>query len=871
MSEFQRARPISRFVAAAISCSVTAAWAQQQAAPAIEARVSIAAQPLANALQRFSEQSGLQVGFESDIARDLQSHGTDGAQPAAQALAQLLEGTGLDYRFVNERTVVIRQGSAKARDGSTKSAEADAASINDTASVAPASTVLRLAQAEPAAPAAQGQDALEEVVVRGLNFKYNVVETANKMNLSIKDTPQSVKVITEDMLDFSGITKFEDAYKLDAGAHTSHGQDGFVRQYFRGFKLDSNNAIKLDGLRMPGLIVPDLSPFERFEIIKGSTSTIYGQSLVAGTLNAVSKKPRADFGGTAELEIGSRSHYRGELDVYGALTENEKLTSRLVASYLDEDTHIDYSWAKRMVVAPSLKYEFTPNTSLMLQTQVQNIEFVGSWGSGEQFIGGDPNDLSNYVIPDVPRSRLFGNPGANSDRDIFFTRLLLEHRFANEWLLRANSQYGDSEVKNYGNYAGVTDPDGFLQPLYMYLGQRTGESYAGEVNLFGDVELFGRTHQLFFGADYTRDKGTNYLGFGGMYGTFNVFDPDYSALPRYPRTVPEYTSDNIPGYDGIFFRSKDLYAEYGMTVQAILHPTDRLTFLLGGRYSNVEYSEARRCCDITSLDPLPAGYTADEVWDNEDWTFQGGMTFALTPDVNLYASYGQTFLPRNEFLQDPADPDGLGIPVGPEEGESFEIGFKGEAFERNVSWSAAAFEIARTNITESFGPDPRFVEFRGKQRARGIELDMQGEVLPGWDVYASVATLDNKFVGDSVFAGFKSYMGPKLGVSLFSSYEIQDGSLKGLGFGGGVVYKQLDDMPVYEELAPGQSRRYYDLLDDPVEVDARLFYRRGPWNYQLAVTNLFDSKYYSVEDNTFHYAVSVNPGRRVIGKMSYSF
>ena len=728
-------------------------------------------------------------------------------------------------------------------------------------------------QAPPAASPARNEagEELEEVVVRGLNFKYNVVETANKMNLSIKDTPQAVKVITEDMLDFSGITKFEDAYKLDAGAHTSNGQDGFVRQYFRGFKLDSANAIKVDGLRMPGLIVPDLAPFERFEIIKGATSTIYGQSLVAGTLNAVSKKPRADFGGKLELEAGSRDHYRAELDVYGALTENEKLTSRLVASYLDEDTHIDFSWSKHLVIAPSLKYQFTENTSLMLQTQLQEIRFVGSWGSGVQDVGGPDGDLANFVIPDVPRSRLFGNPDANSDRDLLFARTTLDHQFQNDWKLRMNAQFGDSEVKNYGNYAGGVDSDGFLQPLYMYLGERTGESYAGEVNLFGDVELMGRTHQLFFGADYTRDKGTSYLGFGGMYGTFNVFDPDYDALPQYPRTVPEYTAENIPDYEGIFFRSKDNYVEYGMTVQAILHPTKRFTLLLGARYSNLEYSEARQCCDISALDPLPGGYAPGEVFENEDFTVQTGATFALTPDLNLYASYGQTFLPRNEFLQDPQDPQGQGIAVGPEEGESMEIGLKGEAFDRNLSWSFAAFEISRSNITESFGPDPRFVEFRGDQRARGLEFDLQGEVLPGWDVYASLATLDNKFVGDSVYAGFHSYMGPKLGVSVFSSYEFQGGSLKGFGFGGGVVYKKLAEMPLFEELGPDDTRRYYHLLDDPLEVDARFFYRRGPWNYQLAITNLLDSKYYSVEDNTFAYAVSVNPGRRVIGKLSYSF
>jgi TonB-dependent siderophore receptor len=711
----------------------------------------------------------------------------------------------------------------------------------------------------------QADQTLEEIVVTGLNFKYNVVETANKMDLAIKDTPQSVKVITEDMLDFSGITKFEDAYKLDAGSHISHAQDGFVRNYFRGFKLDSMNAIKLDGLRMPGIIVPDLAPFERFEIIKGATSTIYGQSPIAGTLNAVSKKPLRDFGGSVSMEAGEHSHYRAEVDVYGPLSDS--LSYRAVASRLDEDSFLDHVFNKRTVLAPSLKYDISDDTSITVLTQWQDIEFMPSYGSGVQFLGGDEADPDNYTIPAAGRERFFGLPTGLSERQFSFSRAVLDHRFANDWKLRANGQYSQSDVINKGSYGGIGTPDNFTQ-LYMYMSDTDSDAYSGEVNLFGPVEAFGREHQLFVGVDYARENYEQVLSYGSIApDAFNFRNPDYDSLPLYPARIPDYTPDNIPGYSGIYLSRHTLYEEVGATLQAILRASDAWTFLLGTRYSRVELGRVEACCDESSLDPLPSGYGPDDAFTTSKWTFQLGTTYALTENMNIYASYGESFLPRDDRRFDEDDPD-LGQTVGPEEGESFEVGLKGEVLRNQVSWSLAAFEIARTNITENDFEHPGFVILRGKQRARGVELDVMGQIAPGWDLYASVASQKNEFVGGE-FDGLQSFIAPKFGVSLFSSYEFQNGSLTGLGFGGGIVYKQRGEVRQFD--GPAARLEFDHLFDDALEVDLRVFYRRDAWNFQIAATNVFDDEYYSPEDNQFGFAISVNPGRQIIGRVSYEF
>jgi iron complex outermembrane receptor protein len=865
-----------RSIIAGMVATAASLYAPDAAAQAVN-QINLPVQSLAESLKAVGSLTNTNIMAPQRLVDGVNAPAVNGEMTADAVFARLLDGTGLEYHFVNDRTVVIRR----------KMESADPRAQNGRHGA----DAFRLAQAEDAA-GAQPDDALQEVVVTGINFKYNDVESANKMNLSIKDTPQTVKVITEDMLDFAGVTKFEDTYKIDAGAQTSNAQDGWVRTYFRGFRLDYDKALKVDGLRIPGYVTPDLAGFERFEIVKGPTSTMFGQAQIAGTLNAVSKKPRAERGGSISLETGSFNHYLGEVDVYGALTADERLTARLVASYLDEDTFLDFGFNERKVIAPSVKYDFTRNTALTVQLQYQEGKFNGSYGYGAQYTGSvgtatealERADPRNYDWPDVPRSRLVGFQDAIPERELFLARTLLEHSFSNDWKLRAIAQYAKTDVVNLGAYSGPIEPDGET-PLYMYFTEGGGDAYAGDVSLFGNVELFGREHTLYAGIEYSRDDFGRLTGFGLLGpGSFNIYSPDYSALPSLPRAAAPYLDLGTPGYGGGIYQDHSLYEEKGAVLQAILHPVDRLSVLLGARYSSFDVSYRSACCDETALEPLPSGFAGIAGYSDDDLTFQFGTTYALTPGINAYLSYGETFLPRNQFVANPDAPDDpeQAIRTPPEAGVSYEVGLKGEAFERQLSWSVATFDIRRENIAEDApGENPLgFVVLQGEQRARGVEVDFQGEVRPGWDVYGSLAVINNKFVkGD--LTGFRSFVAPKFGASFFSSYEIQQGPLAGLGFGGGLIYKDRGEVRQFqggplsgdpeEDLTNNFGRFFDHLFDDTFEIDARVFYRREAWTFQVAAMNLLDTKYYMPVNSNFSGAVSVNPPRMVFGKISYDF
>lgn len=806
---------------------------------------NIASQATEDALVAFASSAKLQLVFPPDIVAGLKSPALVGDYSPDDGLRRLLVNTDLEFQFVTERTLVIR------RRGTTR---ADAGSGSE--------SPLRLAQAagsaqEAQTSAASAPDAVDEVVVRATEFRYEQAESAFKMPLSLKDTPQSVKVITQDLLDFASIRKFEDVYKVDASGGVSHAGDQFPRNYYRGFRQQGINAIKVDGFRMTANINLDLSPFERFEVVKGATSTLYGQNSIAGTLNAISKAPTATFGADFDLEAGSYEHYRAQADLHGPLTDDGRLSYRLVGAYQDEGNYLDVPGSKVTAVAPTVRYQLGEDTALTARVIYQKYEFSTSFGFGAQFIGTDSSDpaqliASNFIVPDVPRDRSGAAPWNHTEKEATFAQAVLEHRIGESWQLRGNVQYNRVRGSADAFQSWNTDESGETF-AYLYGRDQEDQVYAAEVNLFGDVELFGRRHTLFFGADYAKlNTDTLDLGEGGPAG-FSILDPDWSAIPSH-----RLWSD----YD-FFYDYQNHRRISGATAQALIRPVDGLIVSLGLRYSH-DVADFRIRSGTPEQIPDVSGVPFGD-WSTLEankLTRQAGLTYALTPRLNAYASYGETFEPRGGLLFN----GGAGKLAGPEEGRAYELGLKGDALGGRMSYSLAVFDMERTNIQQRDPDHPGFVLPLGTQRSRGAELDFQGRIAPGWEIYGSIAKLDAEFV-DGQYEGFQSANAPDFGLSLFGSYQVQAGTLKGLGVGAGVVHKS--GMKTFD--ANGYDVPVEFDLGGFTEVDLRLFYDRARWRYEVAATNLFDTTYFSPYSEAMWFGLQVNPPRQVTGRVSYRF
>ena len=413
--------------------------------------------------------------------------------------------------------------------------------------------------------------------------------------------------------------------------------------------------------------------------------------------------------------------------------------------------------------------------------------------------------------------------------------------------MRANAQYAHMPGRLQGSLDLGTDADG-LTDAELYAWDSENDVYGAEVNLFGDVEWGGRKHTLFFGADYANLKEDGSYYFTDVFGAddgFSILRPDFSLRP-FPARRLDYEALSI---------NADRREMSGLTVQTLLRPLDGLIVSLGARYSHDVLRSRSACCDI---DSTVDGVEPDRVSENK-LTKQLGLTYSVTPSMNLYATYGETFEPQT----------GLTAPnehAAPEEGTAYEIGAKGDVLGKRISYSLAVFNLERSNIAQDI-PGSIYLALAGTQRSRGVELDFQGQVVRGWEVYVSLAAMDAEFT-EGALKGAKPANAPKLGASVFTSYEIQDGTWQGLGFGAGVVYKggrEMNDLFSYG----GVTRTNF--LGDYTEVDLRAFYTWDRWQFEVAGTNLLNEKYYS---NAFAQLITgyqSNPPRQFMGTLRYKF
>jgi iron complex outermembrane receptor protein len=205
-----------------------------------------------------------------------------------------------------------------------------------------------------------------------------------------------------------------------------------------------------------------------------------------------------------------------------------------------------------------------------------------------------------------------------------------------------------------------------------------------------------------------------------------------------------------------------------------------------------------------------------------------------------------------------------GETLKPEKGEGFEAGIKAELLNRKLSLTLAYFDLKKQNVAVA---DPQFFGFSiasGEQRSRGVELDVVGEILPGWNVIASYAYTDAEVTKDTVLANIGSRLSniPKHSASLWTNYEIQTGSLKGLGFGVGFNY--------VGERFGGLPTSYR--ADAYFLTNAGVFYRTGKWRFAVNVKNLFDVDYVQALSQSSRVRTNY-PGEplSVIGSISFEF
>jgi len=346
-------------------------------------------------------------------------------------------------------------------------------------------------------------------------------------------------------------------------------------------------------------------------------------------------------------------------------------------------------------------------------------------------------------------------------------------------------------------------------------------------------------HTLLIGVDLARrDQLDNVGNINPMAARpFNIFDPVYGTITRVN-----------PETDPILFEGSNQLDSLGIYLQDQVKLLDNLKLLAGVRYDTTRQE------NIT----LPSFFVAtrtEETQNDDALTPRVGLVYQPIEPVSLYASYSQSFVPNNAMAV-------TGNFLEVERGEQIEVGVRAELLGGSFITSLAYSNITKENVAT---PDPNNVLFSiasGKQRSRGIELDVIGEILPGWNLIANYAYIDSKITEDNGgLEGNRLFNVPEHNANLWTTYEIQGGPLRGLTLGGGLNF-------VSERF--GDNENSFK-LDSYFLTNAVIAYERDGWRGSVNFRNLFDIDYIEGTENSRTGEINPGEGFTVIGSLSVEF
>lgn len=780
-------------------------------------QVNVPAQSLDKALTELGKQTGLQVLFGPEMVAGKKSTAVKGTLEPEAALEALLKGAGLTFRVENN-TVILGP-----ENGTSSALELGATTI-------------------------QGQG-MGEMTENSGSYTTGLTSIGSKTPTSLRQTPQSVSVVTSQAIQDTRAVDLNDALKLAPGITLQKTSVRTSDFFSRGFMIQN---IQIDGAAPMALGNSsgsfysnknyDLVEFDHVEVLRGASGLFGGTGDPGGMINLVRKRPLDAYQLKIDTSAGSWDRYRTQLDVTGPLGFDGKLRGRLVTAYSKNGSFQDHVSDEKPTVYGVLEADILPNTRLTFGGRSERIHVNGSGVGLPRYSNGKDLGLSRrtsltqgWAYQDGRSQELFAK---------------IDHELNDDW--KINATYTKTLESGLSKSAfalngvnPVTGKDTYWQ------GNTTAyrsEQGSADINLSGKFDAFGLRHEFLLGMDHqkinSRWRGTQRSL--GARGEVDVFDPDTTPWPQ-PPTRKDYFRDYNPNSQ----------VQYGLYSTLRLQLAEPLHLIVGARAQRFKFDQL---------------YTADwaEVgnWEVESdvstrestkVTPYGGLVYDLTDEWSTYVSYSEQYRPQQQKMQGPKP----GSAIEAMEGRTYETGLKGELFGGAVNTSFAIYYTERENEAVE---DPRYplsqVQFggnccylpQGKVISKGFDMEISGEVMPDWMLIAGYTYNNNKNrTKNSAF----STITPKHMVKLWSTYRLP-GVLNDVKLGGGVNLQSAtfvsgtagvigsDGKPVQDGNGTNLSIPFDYKQSGYAVWNAMAEYRLDEnWTVAYNLNNVFDKTYYS--------------------------
>ena len=631
--------------------------------------------------------------------------------------------------------------------------------------------------------------------------------TATRTDTALRDVPQSVQVVPREVL-----VDRQDVRLNDALTNVSNVQPGGTLQgrsdtfLIRGFRTQT---YAIDGVLLNQAnnflsTQRDLADVERIEVLKGPASVLYGRGDPGGLINIVTRRPTLAPSGELTAQGGSFGFARLQGTVSGALPGTEGFAGRVSFAAQDDPTFRNYGDRSnsRTFVAPAFSWTPSPDTRVEFLAEITRQDSQYDEGLIAR----------NGRVPLDNIGRYYGTNNSRYWGESNFITLRAEHDLSPDVTLRqiVNVQSGAFDV--FAARATALNAAGTLVTRRGSIVNSTFASVDTQSEMVAKFDLFGLRNTFLAGFEYTNGYRRPISQQTVSTTTTSFFDP----VPRIAFGAFTFLND--------LKQKNDLYGVY---LQDQIDLGYGLQLLLGTRVDFGSQFYFSRTAASRTIPP-----------EQELFGFSPrvGLIYRPIDPLTFYASYTTSFKPQTDNVFGATNPP-------PETGVQYEVGARYDLIPSLLTVSAAAFSIARQNVSVSDPNNTGFSLITGEQRSEGVEVDLAGEILPGWKIIGGLGFLDAKIAKDTTFAVGNRLVGvPEFSGSFWSTYQVQEGALRGLGFGFGATYVGSRFGDLNNSYRVGAYTR----------LDAAVFYDFDRYRFAVNARNLTDARYIEQPFNQFN-------------------
>lgn len=645
-----------------------------------------------------------------------------------------------------------------------------------------------------------------------------VVSTVATVN--VEEIPQTVNVISGEILQEQGVTSLEQALRNVPGITTQIGEGGVMSgdQFFiRG--ISAKNDIFTDGLRDFGVYTRDSFNYGQVEVFKGPSASAFGRGAAGGGINTSSKTPYADTGGSAQVSIGDADHLRITADWNQDFGSG--MAGRIAAiTHEGGNTGRDHVYSERWGVAPSFAFGLGSPTTVTVAYLHQDEEKLTDYGI--PVVNGVP--VTEFG---VPSSNFYGYRADMDETTVDTVTVRLRHE-ATDWLtLTSDVRWG-----NYQRYArftpagcggttpgscavNLTDGDPATVPLATPGGPGPWDQDTQGVQNLTAVHITapigGLRSELTVGFDAAwQHNDRNQYAYIGTRTPFDLFNPvltDGVPATNTPSNVRDTTTRDVSLFANERLWLNDQWSIVG-GVRLGAYEVDQKTTAFN----------STAACNGAPAVPAPGITCYTPVSSNTDFvTPQLGVIWEPAPNQQWYVNFSQSAKPQGastnngDTIANPTTPTGVSNKdLDPEENTNFEIGGRIGLFDDRMQVQGAVFQTKKDNSKILDVNGDLLVGSGDAQEITGFEIGIGGMIADEWSVNANATFLDTEVTDSTNVAtiGNSIAFTPETGASVWTTYNFNS-LLPGLEVGGGLTYQG----EVYLNTANSSAIDAYTTLD----------------------------------------------------------